>query len=171
MTATLIVSAVWCAWHLPVLLSGVATAVTFAVTTLALGFLLAAVWARTRRSTLAAAVGHAAVNAPMFFFEGALGADAARAAWYAAGALYAALAGALVLVGWRWWRAEPAAPGHLRAAASSRRRVSRRRPAADRRRAPPRDGGEARAGRPAAAVRRRGRAARELALGAPARRT
>jgi membrane protease YdiL (CAAX protease family) len=119
------VAAVWGLWHLPALLQGGGGfALSFAALTAALSFLFTALWARTRGSVLAVALAHGAVNAPQVFLESALGAsptgttgDASTAAWYAACALYGAVAVLVVVPRWRWWSRPGAVPLDFSAAA------------------------------------------------------
>ena len=104
--ATILVAAVWCPWHLPILLRGGWGALSFAVVVVALSFLFTALWSYARESVLVVALGHASVNAPFFFFESALGPQRSYAAWLMVCAFYSLLAVVLVTVTWRWWQSE-----------------------------------------------------------------
>jgi membrane protease YdiL (CAAX protease family) len=108
--AAVLVAAVWYPWHLPILLSDVGIALSFAAIALALSFLFTALWSHTKGSIFVVALAHGSVNAPLFFFEGALGSAAAGAAWYAVCVLYSGAAGLLVASTWQWWRSASSTP-------------------------------------------------------------
>jgi membrane protease YdiL (CAAX protease family) len=66
LAASLYVGALWGAWHLPILLSGLSVAVPFLATVLALSLLFTGLWLRTA-SVLVVATAHAAFNTPYFY--------------------------------------------------------------------------------------------------------
>jgi membrane protease YdiL (CAAX protease family) len=119
--ATLVVAGIWTVWHGPLLATGLAFAALFALGVAGLSVLLSWLVLRARAGLFAAAVAHAAVNAPLVFLErvdlGAGAPDArVRAAWYLLEATYAAAALLLLALAWRWWttrelpRAVPSSP-------------------------------------------------------------
>lgn len=67
--ACLIIFLCWLLWHLPKLTGPPALSVPLLAMTMGLSFLLALLWVRTGGSTLAAAIAHGAINAPVFFLE------------------------------------------------------------------------------------------------------
>lgn len=95
--ATALTGFAWIVWHGPVFLSGVTVAIGFVALLVAMSVLLAWLWAQTEGSVGVVAVAHAAVNAPFFFFESHLRAQAGNAgviatAFAYSGAAYLCLA-------------------------------------------------------------------------------
>jgi membrane protease YdiL (CAAX protease family) len=113
--AALAVGAVWTLWHVPLLLSSVATTVMFVVGTMGLSVLFAWLWVRTGQRLFVVVSAHAMVNTPLFFWEQAgLSAGEGPAQllplWYILEAFYGTAALLLVAWRWRWWTARgPAA--------------------------------------------------------------
>jgi membrane protease YdiL (CAAX protease family) len=106
--AALIVGGVWTVWHMPLLLSSVATTVMFIVGTIGLSVLFTWLWARTGERLFVVAVAHAVVNTPLFFWEQAgllpgEGPAQLLRVWYILEAFFATAAVVVVAWQWRWW--------------------------------------------------------------------
>ena len=112
--AALAVAVIWGLWHGPLLVSSVATTAMFLVGVVGLSVLFAWLWAEASGRLFTVVVAHAAVNAPLFFWEQVTTHAGAsdprlRAAWYALEAGFAGAAVLLVCVRWRWWSARSGA--------------------------------------------------------------
>jgi membrane protease YdiL (CAAX protease family) len=94
--ATLVTGLIWYVWHLPILLQGVLSALSFAVAIAALSALFTIFWVQAGERAYLAAIAHGCVNAPLFFFPAVLPAADHDTAWYYVIGIYAAIALAAV---------------------------------------------------------------------------
>jgi hypothetical protein len=94
--ATLVTGLIWYVWHLPILLQGMLSALSFGVAIAALSVLFTILWVQAGKRAYLAAVAHGCVNAPLFFFPVVLPAADHDTAWYYVIGIYAAIALAAV---------------------------------------------------------------------------
>ncbi len=120
--ASILLGAIWAAWHLPLFLvpgttqhaMGIGSSGFFAWTVgvLAMSVIFTWVYEHTQRSTLACIVLHFMANSIITFAVGLGGALPVRAAWCVAGVQAAAAVAVMV---WMWWRREaPAVDASVR---------------------------------------------------------
>ncbi len=110
---------IWGVWHVPLLLSGVASAVRFLLFVIGVSMLFTWLWSHARAGLFTVIVAHASLNAPLFFWEQMSGGTPAgderiRRAWLVLQVMYMAAALVLVLARWRWWISAELHPGALR---------------------------------------------------------
>lgn len=109
--ASFILAPIWCAWHLPKLLSDPSFAAAFALGQLAATIILTALWARYRGRTALATIAHGSFNAPIYFMAEKLPQAEAVEAFTIVVAVNAVVAIALLIAHLSWWRGKPAGAG------------------------------------------------------------
>jgi membrane protease YdiL (CAAX protease family) len=104
-TATAIVAIIWGAWHFFILLSGVRTAVVFLFGVFGLSYLFTALWEYSGRNVFVVAVAHAAVNAPLTWFNepGVLVSVPSEILFETAMGVYGVLGFALLIARRKWF--------------------------------------------------------------------
>lgn len=107
--ATLVTAAIWTLWHGPLLVTDLTTTTMFVLGVLGLSVVFTWMWERTGRRLFIVVVAHAAVNAPVFFWNQVsvptnVGANG-WGVWYSLEAMYAAGGLALLILRWSWWTA------------------------------------------------------------------
>lgn len=99
--ATLATGLVWYAWHLPILLQGIGSALSFAVGIGGLALLFTLLWLQAGKRASLPAIAHGCVNAPLFFFPATIPAADHQTAWQFVVGIYATIA-LLMLAGLRF---------------------------------------------------------------------
>ncbi|HVW09364.1 MAG TPA: type II CAAX endopeptidase family protein [Bryobacteraceae bacterium] len=103
--AATIVGAIWGVWHLPILLTGIRTAAVFLFGVFGLSYLFTALWEYSGGSVFLIAVAHAAVNAPLSWFNepGVLASLPSEALFETAMGIYGVLGLGFVIARCRWF--------------------------------------------------------------------
>lgn len=103
--AAAIVAAIWGVWHLPILLTGLRTAALFLFGVLGLSYLFTALWEHSGRNVFVVAVAHAAVNAPLSWFNepGVLASVPSETLFETSMGIYGVLGLAFLIAKRRWF--------------------------------------------------------------------